>query len=178
MAWNSKTIFKIFKARIEYYIYPEQYEREVNETEINVFLNKCMYLLTVLFDLNFSFLRYEDFNESRKWAKDYILMVAKEFSTRYECEKEDFVNFFTKYTTKTMHTNNKFTKRFKTKTQFNYYNTIPIFFVIATVSSPKSIASLCWPALLYSIAILLSILGRICIWDFHPNFYLIFLQLR
>jgi len=105
----SKTIFEIFKARIEYYIYPEQYEREVNETEINVFLNKCMYLLSVMFDLNFSYLRCENFNESRKWAKDYILMVAKEFSTRYECEKEEFINFFTKYTTKTMHTNNKYT---------------------------------------------------------------------
>lgn len=100
----------IFLKRVRYNIFPEEFQLNSSETEIKVFLHKCIYLLSTLFNLNFCFLKSDDFEEYRKNVYYFVEKFTDLFSKGYELEQEDIRSFILIEFCRNMNSKNLFTK--------------------------------------------------------------------
>lgn len=101
---------EIFLNRVRYNIFPEEFRINSSELEINVFLNKCIYLLSTLFNLNFCFLKLDDFEEYRKNVYFFVEKFSDLFSQKYELEQDDIRKFILKEYYSNINAKNLFTK--------------------------------------------------------------------
>lgn len=106
----SSIIEDIFVARISQCIYPEKEQLKFSELDVKVFLNKCIYMISTLFEVNFCFLRNLSFNEYREQVYCIIRMLTKQFSIKYENDRDEIIRFLMDIYCDKMHLNKKFKK--------------------------------------------------------------------
>lgn len=106
----SPKVKNIFLKRVRYSIFPEEFQLNSSEMEIKVFLNKCIYLLSTLFNLNFCFLKSDDFEEYRKNVYYFVEKFTDLFSKGYELEQEDIRNYILIEYCRNINAKNLFTK--------------------------------------------------------------------